>query len=188
MHPRAQQARTSFPAMLSFLAMLVIPVSTTFAGSGERVAFTCSSNFLSIIQSNDVLELQGVDIQVADDGNKYLLALGTAAVRAGISNQPSLLNVRKIAEVKAKQAASEFLKSDLRTKTTLTQTREITTTAEAKGTNAAAVLQRKREELIIQRSQVVLSGATIVATWFNSERTVFYVVVATLAKPQTISN
>jgi hypothetical protein len=181
-------ARTSFPAILSFLALLATPVATTFAGSPEKVEFTCSTNFLSIIQSNGVLELQGVDIQVADDGNKYLLALGTAVVRAGGSNQPSLLNARKIAEVKAKQAASAFLKSEVRTKTTLTRTRETTTTAEDKGTNAKAVLQHKREELIIQRSQVILSGSTIVATWFNNERTVFYVVVATLAKPQTISN
>ena len=177
-------AGLQMPGIFLFLAAGLLLASNALSDVSDRSAFKCLGDYVSIIQTNEVLDIQGVDIQIAGNGKKYLLGLGVSIINQDLPKPQALLNARKIAELKAKQSASEFLKSDIHTETKLEESATSTTIVDNGNIKKAVELRKKRDELIIQRSEIVLSGTQTVATWFNQNNTQFYVVVAILVEPR----
>lgn len=146
----------------------------------EKVDFVCESDFRSVVQTNEVLLVAGVDVTTASNGKTYLLALGTAINQARESSDIKMkLDTRKVAEAKARKQAAEFLQTEVHTETRLTEIRnsERVTTNEGLKHQFAKVI-KIREEIIVQRSQLTLGGFKTVATWFSDDNTIFKVVVA----------
>lgn len=165
-------------ALISLLSLGV--VFSAQAQSIEKVDFNCDSDFHSVIQTNEVLLVAGIDVTKAANGKTYMLALGTAINQAKETpGAKARLDTRKVAEAKARKQAAEFLQTDVQTETKLTEIKN----SERVSTNAVIQQQitkiiKTREEIIVQRSQVTLGGSKVVATWFSDDNSFFNAVVA----------
>jgi hypothetical protein len=150
----------------------------------EKVGFTCESNFRSVIQTNEVLLVAGVDVTRAANGKTYLLALGTAINQAKESPEAKAkLDTRKVAEAKARKQAAEFLQTEVHTETKLTEIRNSEKVSTNDGLKQALTkIIKTREEIIVQRSQVTLGASKVVATWFSDDNSLFDAVVAVEVK------
>lgn len=165
-------------ALLCFLTLCLVVAAQ--AQSAEKVAFHCETDFRSVVETNEVLLVAGIDVTKAANGKTYMLALGTAINQA--KDTPGIqakLDTRKVAEAKARKQAAEFLQTDVHTETKLTEIR----TSEKVSTNDGlkqqlAKILKTREEIIIQTSQAALGGSKVVATWFSDDNSLFYAVVA----------
>jgi len=155
-------------------------ILTAEAQSTEKVDFNCDSDFRSVIQTNEALLVAGIDVTRASNGRKYLLALGTTINQAKDSPEAKAkLDTRKVGEAKARAQAAGFLDPRIETETKLDEIRN----SERVSTNDGLKQQltkiiKIREEIIVQRSQVILGGSKVVATWFSDDNSYFYVVVA----------
>lgn len=77
----ARVGRVVFSAQFVFL----LSIGGLYGADGqpvEKVGFICETDFRSVIQSNEVLLVAGVDVIKAVNGKTYLLALGTAINQA----------------------------------------------------------------------------------------------------------
>ena len=157
---------------------------TADSQSTQKVDFNCESEFRSVIQTNEVLLVAGVDVTRTTDGKTYLLALGTAINKAKESpDAKAKLDTRKVAEAKAHKQVAEFLQTEVHTETKLTEIKN----SEKVSTNDGLKQQltkiiKTREEIIVQKSQVVLGGSKVVATWFSGDDSLFNAVVAVEVK------
>jgi hypothetical protein len=146
----------------------------------KKVDFNCERNFQSIIQTNEVLLLAGIDVAKAADGKTYLLALGTAITQSKESpDAKAKLGTRKVAEAKARRQAAEFLQTKVHTETRLTEIRNSEKVSTNEGLKQQLTkLIKTRQEIIIQRSQATLGGSKVVATWISDGNSLFSAVVA----------
>jgi hypothetical protein len=166
---------TTLLCLLSLCLVLAVK-----AQSAEKVGFNCETDFRSVVETNEVLLIAGIDVTKAANGKTYMLALGTAINQA--KETPGIkarLDTRTVAEAKARKQAAEFLQTDVQTETKLTEIR----TSEKVITNDGLKQQltrilKTREEIIIQKSQVALAGSKVVATWFSDDNSLFNAVVA----------
>ena len=171
--------RNIFSTTLLGLLSLCLAL-TVKAQSAEKVDFHCETDFRSVVETNEVLLVAGIDVTKAANGKTYMLALGTAINQA--KETPGIqarLDTRKVAEAKARKQAVEFLQTDVQTETKLTEIR----TSEKVITNDGLKQQltkilKTREEIIIQKSQAALGGSKVVATWFSDGDSIFNAVVA----------
>ena len=165
-------------ALLGLLSLCLVLAAK--AQSTEKVDFHCETDFRSVVETNAVLLVAGIDVTKAANGKTYMLALGTAINQA--KETPGIqarLDTRKVAEAKARKQAVEFLQTDVQTETKLTEIR----TSEKVITNDGLKQQltkilKTREEIIIQKSQAALGGSKVVATWFSDGDSIFNAVVA----------
>jgi len=165
-------------ALLGLLSLCL--VLTAQAQSTEKVDFHCETDFCSVVETNDVLLVAGIDVTKAANGKTYMLALGTAINQA--KETPGIqakLDTRKVAEAKARKQAAEFLQTDVQTETKLTEIRasEKVITNDGLKQQLTKIL-KTREEIIIQKSQAALGGSKVVATWFSDDNSLFNAVVA----------
>ena len=165
-------------ALLGLLSLCLVLAAK--AQSTEKVDFHCETDFRSVVETNAVLLVAGIDVTKAANGKTYMLALGTAINQA--KETPGIkakLDTRKVAEAKARKQAVEFLQTDVQTETKLTEIR----TSEKVITNDGLKQQltkilKTREEIIIQKSQAALGGSKVVANWFSDDNSLFNSVVA----------
>ena len=160
--------------------LLLLPSPYATAGQPpEKLDFKCDGDFESVVRTNEILSVAGVDVTTAN-GKTYLLALGTAINQGKESTEAKAkLDTRKVAEAKARKQAAEFLQTEVHTETKLTEIRnsEKITTNDGLKQHFAKVI-KIREEIISQRSHVALGGSKVVATWFSDDNSFFNAVVA----------
>lgn len=171
--------RNVFSSSIICLLSLCL-IHTAEAQSTEKVDFNCESDFRSVIQTNEALLVAGIDVTKASNGKTYMLALGTAINQAKESpGAKAKLDTRKVAEAKARAQAAEFLQTDVHTETKLTEIKnsEKVSTNDSLKQELTKII-KTREEIIVQRSQVVLGGSKVVATWFSDDNSFFNAVVA----------
>lgn len=168
-----------------FLAQLacLITLGNLYCAGGqtaEKASFECDNDFRSVVHSNEVLLVAGIDVIKALNGKTYLLALGTAINQAKESPEAKAkLDTRKVAEAKARKQAAEFLQTEIHSETKLTEIKNSETISTNNGLKQQLTkLIKIREEIIVQRSQAILGGSKVVSTWFSEDVSLFNAVVA----------
>lgn len=162
------------------LLFFLLSLCFSYYLNAEITDFKCMEKFDNYIRDNEMLELSGIDIIEMSDGSTYLLGLGTAKNKAkDSSDAKARLNTRKTAESKARKQIAEFLKTEIKTKTKLTeikQTEKVQTDKELQ--SKISKILKVREEIIVERAYETLGGSKAVASWFSEENELFNVVVA----------
>ena len=168
-----------------FLAQLacLITLGNLYCAGGqtaEKASFECDNDFRSVVHSNELLLVAGIDVIKALNGKTYLLALGTAINQAKESPEAKAkLDTRKVAEAKARKQAAEFLQTEIHSETKLTEIKNSETISTNNGLKQQLTkLIKIREEIIVQRSQAILGGSKVVSTWFSEDVSLFNAVVA----------
>ena len=158
---------------------LLAQLSLTNVNAG-RVAFQVTTNFLASIASNELLEISQIDVVKIADGQEYLLALGiTVNLAKGEPTPQAALDTRTVATAKARKQAAVFLAGSVTSTQKLTEIRQLEKITSDKGLQSRVErLTRFREEYIVERAEAVLPRAMNVATWFNTDRSLFYSVLA----------
>jgi hypothetical protein len=146
----------------------------------EKIEFQATEEFKSLVVTNEVLALSGVDVVTLTDGKTYILGIGRTANQAlHNSNARSKLNSRKVAEAKAGKTAAEFLKVEISTESRLFELKKTEKISSNEALNSrVSRLIRLRSEMITQKSQVTFSGARTVATWLSDSGEIFNACVA----------
>jgi hypothetical protein len=149
-------------------------------GADEKAGYQGLAEFKGVILTNENLALCGVDVVTLASGKTYLLALGTTANQA--ASDPSVrakLDTRKVGEAKARKAAAEFLKVEVRTEERLEEVRKTEKVSTEAGLKSRTTkLVKLREEIITTKSEAALGASRTVATWLEDDGKSFSAVVA----------
>lgn len=162
------------------LAFLGLAASAFVLHAADKIDFQGLEDFKSVVLTNETLALSGVDVVTLANGKAYLLSLGTTANQARQdSSVRAKLDTRKVAEAKARKAAAEFLNVEVSTEDRLVELRKTEKVSTNEGLKSQITrLIKVREEIITQKSQVVLAGSRTVATWLSDEGESFNAVIA----------
>ena len=162
------------------IGLLAMAIYARADSSLLKLDFQCATYFVAAITNNANLEISQVDVVTLPDGADYLLAVGVARNLA--TSEPgakAILDTRMVSAAKARKQAATFLKSEVRSKESLTEIKQTDKVSTDQGTtNRVDRLTRIQEDYIIEEAQAVLPQAKIVATWFNEDRSLFYSVLA----------
>jgi hypothetical protein len=153
--------------------------STLVLYAADKIDFQGLEDFKSVVLTNDTLALSGVDFVTLANGKAYMISLGTTVNQARQdSSIRAKLDTRKVAEAKARKAAAEFLKLEVSTEDRLVELRKTEKVFTNEGLKSQVTkLIKVREEIITQKSQVVLAGSRTVATWLSDDSGSFNAVV-----------
>ena len=152
----------------------------TCFSNAEITDFKCVKEFKPFVEDNEMLEISGIDVVEMSDGSTYLLGLGSAKNKAkNSSDVKDRLNTRKVAEGKARKQVAEFLRTEVKAETKLTEIKKTEKVQTNKGlqTKISEIL-KIREEIIVERTYEILSGSKTVATWFSEDEEFFNAVIA----------
>lgn len=148
--------------------------------AADRIDFQGIEDFKSVVLTNELLVLSGVDVVTLTNGKTYLISLGTTPNQTRQdSSIRAKLDTRKVAEAKARKAAAEFLKVEISTEGRLVELRKTEKVFTNEGLKSQVTkLTKTREEIVTQKSQAVFAGSKTVATWLSDNGESFNSVVA----------
>ncbi len=165
---------------LAGLLWLGAASGTLVFGADDKTNYQGLPEFKGVILTNETLALCGVDLATLANGKTYLLALGTTANQAATdSSVRAKLDTRKVGESRARKAAAEFLKVEVKSEERIEEVRKTEKVFTEEGLKSRTTkLTKLREEFITTKSEAVLSGSRTVATWLGDDGKSFSVVVA----------